>query len=1549
MFHVRPATSVARFAVSRWALLLGLTAFSAFVLAILHAGLIAADLAPETSHPTGFHPRVVAIQGAKLVTAPGQVIEGGTLVIRDGMIVAVGKDVAIPAGAELIPGAGLVVYPGFIDAAGDAKLKPTSPGPNAGRPVHFDENLLAATRPDNRRGMTPELQIGDYALRDAEFQAARRKAGITDVHLVRFAPIAGGQTALVSLSGLPARESVLWSGGMSSFQLAAPTKPGAADPTDHDDSHTAYPVTLMGATSHLRQAFLDAAHYREHLALAEKFPATISPPHEDPVLTALSQVMANEISPLFLVPPVAGRDELDRTLDFSEEFKLDPVLCLGTEPFAAIDRIVASNCDVILSLDLGEKPKFSIKEKHKDKDHEEQVSKVDGLRVEVEPPQRYQDDRLAHWKKRAALPGQLAAKGVRIAFSSNGLKQPGDWLEQVRQHMEQGLTEDRAVAALTRDAAAILGVESQLGTLESGKRGHVVILSGPLSDKGTKVRYVLLDGLTYEFHKPQASDDQDAAPPAAQLTGHWDMQIESGKEPTEAKLDLAQDGNRLTGTLSSESGEGRIASGSISGKVIKFTIEIGAGDKTIELKFVGSVDEKTQLNGTLESAFGAPAKWSATRVGGEKAEPKKEGTPASEKPPEAAAVVQIKLDENEAEEKPKAVAEQKSDGQAKTDPMQEGDETKTTPKTGSDGKDKDKDGKARGQIAPEYPTELESDRLPKSDPTGGNVLIRGGTIFTGTGEVLENASVLIENGKIKAIGPDLAAPEGVRIIEAQGRFVIPGMIDTHSHIMIEGGVNEYSQSVVCEVRIKDTIRSHDVQEYRALAGGVTTARLLHGSANTIGGQDAVVKLKVGLTAREHLFEAGPQGVKFALGENVKRKNGRFPNTRLGVEAVLQRAFFEALDYRRQWMEYDREKKAKGDMTAVLPPRRDLRLEELVDIIEHRTLIHSHCYRADEILMLLRTAEGHGIRVQSLQHVLEGYKIAPEIAKHGASCSTFADWWAYKIEAYDATPFNTSMLRDAGINTVVKSDDAELIRQMNLEAAKSLKYGNMPVQDALQMVTRNPARELGIQNRVGTLEVGQDGDVAIYNGHPFSPFSRVEMTLIEGEIGFQRDLQPTAMTAKGQERTAQVPSFALAPAEVRAKKLEIRESLMRLPGELLDRGDDRGLRAPSTHLPYAIMGATIHPVDKPDIVGGTVVVRNGKIDSIMEGPGAPADVQIINASGLHLYPGLIDAGTTLGIAEIELVDATQDAAEIGRFQPDLRAGIAVNVESELVEVARAGGITSAFLRPQGGIIGGQCSLIQTAGWTPEEMVRNYTAGLSLNWPEDDEKQQRLARFMKECRLYDAARSHKETANSVLKDPRYEAMRPYVTGKKSIFVEAHSRQQIAGALIWAEEEKLKIVITGGTEAWKLGRALKARKVPVIIGPVMRAPIESWDPYDAPYANPGRLYEAGVPFCIRSDNASNSRNAPLEAARAVAFGLPESEALKSVTLHAARILGIDKECGSITIGKRADLILTDGSPLQTTTQIKGVFVNGQPFAPESRQTRLYEKYRARLTPKE
>jgi hypothetical protein len=318
---------------------------------------------------------------------------------------------------------------------------------------------------------------------------------------------------------------------------------------------------------------------------------------------------------------------------------------------------------------------------------------------------------------------------------------------------------------------------------------------------------------------------------------------------------------------------------------------------------------------------------------------------------------------------------------------------------------------------------------------------------------------------------------------------------------------------------------------------------------------------------------------------------------------------------------------------------------------------------------------------------------------------------------------------------------------------------------------------------------------------------------------------------------------------------------------------------------------------------------------------------------------------------------------------LRAGIAINPDSELIPVARAGGITTTLALPAGGdsmtshgrahgaIITGQTSLTQLAGWTMPEMVFEMEAGLHLIWPRGGSRKQaieELKRHLKEARLYDKSRSTQpdpkgdaaaKPGSNGLIDPRFEALRPYLRGEKPVYIEADTRQEIVEALHFAEKEKLKIVLCGVTDGWKVADKIKAANVSVIVGPTMRKPVEEYDPFDAPYANAGRLHEAGVKVGFRSDTASNSRNAPFEAAQAVAYGLPEREALRAVTLTSAEILGAADRIGSLTVGKRANVIFTDGSPLQQTTQIKGVLINGQPFQPESRQTRFYDKYRTRL----
>ena len=386
--------------------------------------------------------------------------------------------------------------------------------------------------------------------------------------------------------------------------------------------------------------------------------------------------------------------------------------------------------------------------------------------------------------------------------------------------------------------------------------------------------------------------------------------------------------------------------------------------------------------------------------------------------------------------------------------------------------------------------------------TGGDVLIKDATILTVTKGTIAKGSILVKGGKIKAVGASLTAPEGVTVINAAGMVAMPGIIDTHSHIAVQGGVNEGTLSIVPEVRVKDVVTGDDVMIYRALAGGKRRRGCCTaGQYDRRSGCRDQAEIRPSGPRLDH--QGRPQGVKFALGENVTRSTRRFPNTRMGVESVIERAFEEGRAYRERWDEFRKDVKAKGEAAAGPAPRVDLRLEALAGVLDGSIKVHCHCYRSDEILMLLRTAQRYGVRVQSLQHVLEGYKVAAEIAAHGASSSTFSDWWAYKIEAYDAIPFNAALLTEAGASVCIKSDDAELMRHLNLEAAKMVKYGGVSETQALAMITINAARQLGLDARLGSIEAGKDADIVLYNGHPFDAFSRCELAMIDGEVFFQR--------------------------------------------------------------------------------------------------------------------------------------------------------------------------------------------------------------------------------------------------------------------------------------------------------------------------------------------------------------------------------------------------------------------------------------------------------------
>jgi imidazolonepropionase-like amidohydrolase len=386
-------------------------------------------------------------------------------------------------------------------------------------------------------------------------------------------------------------------------------------------------------------------------------------------------------------------------------------------------------------------------------------------------------------------------------------------------------------------------------------------------------------------------------------------------------------------------------------------------------------------------------------------------------------------------------------------------------------------------------------------------LIRNATVLTVSHGTLESADVLLRGGKIAAVGQNLKAAAGARVVDATGKFVTPGIVDCHSHTMLDA-VNELTLSVTSMVRTRDVLNPTDENLYRELAGGVTTMNLLHGSGNAIGGLNTVVKNKYGRPADEFVFEGATPGIKFALGENPKRSNfviptqpRRYPATRMGVAEVIREAFTRARDYRAAWDEY--RAASKRGVKNLIPPRRDLQLEPLVEVLEGKRFVHAHCYRADEIVALIGIAEEFGFKVRTFQHVLEGYKVAREIARHGAGASTFSDWWGYKIEAYDAIPYNAAVMYRAGVLVSLNSDSDELARRLNVEAAKVMKYGDVPEEEALKMITLNPARQLGIDSRVGSLDAGKDADVVIWNGHPLSTLSRVETTFVDGEIFFDR--------------------------------------------------------------------------------------------------------------------------------------------------------------------------------------------------------------------------------------------------------------------------------------------------------------------------------------------------------------------------------------------------------------------------------------------------------------
>ena len=855
------------------------------------------------------------------------------------------------------------------------------------------------------------------------------------------------------------------------------------------------------------------------------------------------------------------------------------------------------------------------------------------------------------------------------------------------------------------------------------------------------------------------------------------------------------------------------------------------------------------------------------------------------------------------------------------------------------------------------------------------VLVRHATVWTqGPAGKIEDADLLVTDGKIVKVGRGLSAGSGATVIDATGKHVTPGLIDCHSHTAIRGGVNEGSNNVTAEVRIDDVLEPRDVAIYRELAGGLTTANLLHGSANSIGGQNAVVKLHYRATRERMLFPGALPGIKFALGENPKRSNfrdssrpQRYPNTRMGVMESIRASFTAARRYREEWAAYD--KLSTKEKERREPPRRDLQLEAIAEILEGKRLVHSHCYRQDEILALLRTAEQFGVKIATLQHVLEGYKVADEIAAHGAGGSTFSDWWAYKLEAWDAIPYNGALMRDRGVVVSFNSDSDELARRLNLEAAKSVKYGNVPETAALDFVTINPAKQLRIDAKVGSLEPGKDADFVIWSGHPFSVYSIAEQTWIDGVREFDRTRD---LAARIETEKARTEAIAKIRGDAKpAPKNEPTTAAKPIPAPVpLVYRDTLAASGPAT----SIVHATVHTVSGEVIEDGTVTFRAGRILKVGRGLAPEPGSTVVDAAGKHLYPGLIDANTVVGLVEIGSVAGSVDIAEIGSINPQVQTAIAVNPDSELIPVTRANGITHVLTAPEGGLVSGTSSLVRLSGWTWEDLSAARPVALHIVWPsfairrgggpgsnvpsEEDQKKEREESLKKIRRLFEDTRAYAraKAAGPVGQRPfetdaALEAMLPVVEGKVPVVIAASQAAQIRSAVSWAESEGVRMILLAAGDVARLASFLKDKNVPVIVDGVLGVPSRDDEPYDAVYAIASRLAEAGVRFCISSGGGSfasaSVRNLPYHAAMAAAYGLPKDQAVRAITLSAAEILGVGADLGSIEPGKSASLILTDGDPLEIRTAVVSSWIDGRPVDLEDhRHARLYRRYAQRPT---
>ncbi len=990
--------------------------------------LSAARADDPADSPGGAPHRVHALVGATVVPRPGLRLERATVILRDGLIEAVGEGVLPPADARVWDANGLTIYPGLIEPhlplveRGDAS---EGEGPQtAGPPEQGARHANPKVRPERRA--VERLALEPERLR------ALRAAGFTAALVTPGEGIVRGTSALVTLRDGASREQVI-----------------AADVAHHLAFEQAgwgvktYPHSRMGAVALVRQTLVDAEHYLAAWSAYRRSPLGQERPQVDVSLAALAPALEGTLPVC-----VEAEDEqaLLRSVRVLREFELVPWVVLGHADGRWLDEVIETAAPLILSVNFPPPPRW---------ESEDEALEVEG-------------DALRAWHYAPEVPAALERGAVRFALTSHGLTDRARFRARVRQAIERGLSEDAALAAFTTAPAALLRAP-QLGVIAPGAIANLTVCDGPLWGEHSRVVETWVDGPRY----PTA-----LGPPApADLAGVWRLDVPGHP----LRVELKHERGALAAKVAPA--EGAAAPEASGGAAAE------PEWRELDPPQLWRDRLSLRLPGELLGRQGAVA---------------------------LVARVRGRLLRGRLEEQGEAGPERAVRGRLEA--------------PGEDPKGEE----ANPSAAPvELPTLAAGEWAswpprPAAAPAGP-VLLRGATVWTlGPQGTLEDADLLVEGGRVVQVGYDLQAP-GATVVSAAGAHITPGIVDCHSHAFSDSMVNEGTRSCTAEVRLADVIDAETIQIYRQLAGGVTTANLLHGSANPIGGQSAVLQLKWGQPAHALLMAGAPPGIKFALGENPKRSNwgpgwpARYPTSRMGVQESIRERFQAARNYQRQLADW--RLTAAADPAAV-PPRVDLQLEALSEVLAGKRRVHCHSYRQDEILAMIRLAEEFGFTVGTFQHVLEGYKVADEIAAHGAGASTFSDWWAYKFEVYDAIAHNGALMHDRGVLVSFNSDSAEMARRLNLEAAKAVRYGGLSDEAALALVTLNPARQLGLDHRIGSLEPGKEADFAVWSGHPLQPTSLCLQTWIGGQRLYDRQ-GDAAAHARGEEERARLLAAARA--------------------------------------------------------------------------------------------------------------------------------------------------------------------------------------------------------------------------------------------------------------------------------------------------------------------------------------------------------------------------------------------------------------------------------------